>query len=113
VLPTIAAVCAWASLRQDLFGAVVDVRSLAELATPLVRLAGRLLGEVVGATEITVVPSVSITHPNRVQLGREPLALAGDESAVLSAIVPGPVDVANELAAHAVHALESDRSNFA
>jgi hypothetical protein len=118
-------VCAWATLRRDFFGAVIDEPALVHLATPLVGLAGRFLGEVAGTTEITVVPSVAMTHPERVQVGRpsivgtrsastmpmtdrDALSLAGDESAVLSAVVPGAADVARELAAQAIHALESD-----
>jgi hypothetical protein len=122
-------VCAWASLQRDIFGSVVDVPTLAELATPLLGLAGRLLGEVAGTTDMTVVPSVAITQPGHVLVGRptlvgsrnsstmsvtgpQALDLVGDESAVLSAIVPGAAEVAREVAAQVVHALEADRPSI-
>jgi hypothetical protein len=93
-------VCAWATLRRDNLGAVVDAASLAEAATPLVLLAGRALGEFLGETSTAVVPSVAVTGATTVNVGRtevvgnrssstmamrgpSTIALPGDESAVL------------------------------
>lgn len=107
-------VCAWASLHRDTFGAVVNAASLSELATPLVTLAGRVLGEVAGDTSMAVVPSVAITGAGSVSIGdprvvgtrsssqismRGPsvITLPGDESAVLSAVISGARDVGVEL----------------
>jgi Domain of unknown function (DUF4062) len=50
-------VCAWASLRRDHFGSVVDASCLAETAAPLVFLAGRLLEEIVGDTSVRSCPA--------------------------------------------------------
>jgi len=117
-------VCAWATLRRDNFGAVVDALSLAEAATHLVVLAGRTLGELLGETSIPVVPSVAVTGATTVNVGRpdvdgnrssstmarrglSTIALPGDESAVLSAVVTGAPDVAAELGARAEHALRN------
>lgn len=117
-------VCAWASLRRDHFGAVVDAGSLAEAAAPLVVLAGRVLGEVVSDTSVEVVPSVAVTGARGVSLGRPDvvgnrsastmamtgvsvIVLPGDESATLSAVVSGARDVGAELGARAEHALRN------
>lgn len=117
-------VCAWASLRRDTFGAVVDARSLADAAAPLVVLAGRVLAEVTADTSLAVVPSVAITGAGSVTIGRPEvvgnrngatipmrgpsvIAVPGDESAVLSATVSASQDVAVELAARLAHALNN------
>jgi hypothetical protein len=115
-------VCAWASLPRDMFGAVVNAASLSELATPLVTLAGRVLGEMAGDTSMAVVPSVAITGAGSVSIGdprvvggrsssqismRGPsvITLPGDESAVLSAVISGARDVGVELGTRVEHAL--------
>jgi hypothetical protein len=112
------------SLRRDHFGAVVNATSLTDAAMPLVVLAGRALGEVIGDTSVAVVPSVAITGAGSVSVGNPEvvgtrngatipmrgssvIALAGDESAILSAIVSGARDVAAELAARVEHALQT------
>lgn len=117
-------ICAWAGIRRDTFGAVVDGRSLTAAIVPLVALAGRTLGEVVGDTEVAVVPSVAVPGARSVTLGRPEvvgnrsgatmpmsgpttLTLPGDESAVLNAAVTGATDVGAELAARIVHALQA------
>jgi hypothetical protein len=117
-------VCAWASLMHDHFGAVVDTRSLVEALAPLVTVAGRASGEVAGVTDFGVVPSVALVGAQRVNLGRseivgnrnratmamtgaDVLTLPGDESALLQAVVTGVRDVASDLAARVVHALET------
>lgn len=117
-------VCAWMSLRRDSYGAIVNARSLADDAMPLIAVAGRVLGEVLGETSLSVVPSVAITGAGGVTVGQPEgignrsgatipmhgasvIMLPGDESAVLSAIVSGARDVAAELGARAEHALNS------
>lgn len=117
-------VCAWASLPRDNFGAVVDARSLAEAASPLVVLAGRVLAEVAGDTSLAVVPSVAITGAGSVTVGRPEvvgnrrgatlpmsgpsvIGVPGDESAVLSTVVSASQDVGRELAARVEHALNN------
>jgi hypothetical protein len=117
-------VCGWASLRRDHFGAVVDSRSLVEVLAPLVSVAGRALGEAAGAADFEVVPSVALVGAQRVNLGRsevignrnratmaltgaDTLTLPGDESAALGAVVAGTRDVATDLAARVLHALET------
>jgi hypothetical protein len=117
-------VCAWASLHRDMFGAVVNAASLSELATPLVTLAGRVLGEVAGDTSMAVVPSVAITGAGSVSIGdprvvgtrsssqismRGPsvITLPGDESAALSAVISGARDVGVELGTRVEHALRA------
>jgi hypothetical protein len=117
-------VCAWATLRRDNFGAVVDAPSLAEAATPLVVLAGRALSELLGETSTAVVPSVAVTGATTVNIGRpevighrtsstmamrdpSTMAVPGDESAVLSAVVTGAPDVAAELGLRAEFALRN------
>lgn len=115
-------VCAWASLPRDMFGAVVNAASLCELATPLVALAGRVLGEIAGDSSMPVVPSVAITGAGGVSIG-DPrivgtrnssqismqgpsvITLPGDESAVLSAVISGARDVGVELGTRVEHAL--------
>jgi hypothetical protein len=115
-------VCAWATLRRDHFGAVLDEQSLAEVAVPLVVLAGRTLGDVLGDSSAVVVPSVAVTGARSVNLGRPEvvgnrssstmaisgpsvIVLPGAESALLSAVVTGASDVAAELGAQVEHAL--------
>ncbi|MGO9583457.1 MAG: DUF4062 domain-containing protein [Acidimicrobiales bacterium] len=117
-------VCAWMSLRRDHFGAVVNATSLTDDSMPLVVLAGRALGEVISDTSVAVVPSVAISGAGSVSIGNPEvvgtrngatipmrgssvIALAGDESAILSAIVSGARDVAAELAARVEHALRT------
>jgi hypothetical protein len=117
-------VCAWASLVHDHFGAVVDTPSLVEVLAPLVAIAGRASGEVAGVTDFGVVPSVALVGAQRVNLGRSEIVgnrnratmamtgadvftLPGDESALLQAVVTGARDVASDLAARVVHALET------
>ena len=115
-------VCAWTSLPRDMFGAVVNAASLSELATPLVILADRILGEMSGDTSMTVVPSIAITGAGTISIGdpgvvrtrssaqipmRSPrvVTLPGDETANLSAIVSGARDVGLELGTRAEQAL--------
>jgi hypothetical protein len=79
---------------------------------------------VIGDTSVAVVPSVAITGAGSVSVGNPEvvgtrngatipmrgssvIALAGDESAILSAIVSGARDVAAELAARVEHALQT------
>lgn len=117
-------VCAWMSFRRDHFGAIVNATSLTDAAMPLVVLAGRALGEVIGDTSVAVVPSVAITGAGSVSIGNPDvvgtrngatipmrgssvIALAGDESVILAAIVSGARDVATDLAARAEHALRT------
>ena len=114
-------VCAWASLRRDHFGSVVDASCLAETAAPLVFLAGHLL---VGDTSVAVVPSVAVTGARGVMLGPPDLvgnrtgatmAMTGasvivlprNESAILSAVVSSSGDVGAGLAARAKHPLRN------
>lgn len=117
-------VCAWASLPRDMFGALVNAGSLSELATPLVNLAGRVLGEVAGDISMAVVPSIAITGAASVSIG-DPrvvgtrsssqmsmqgpsvITLPGDESAVLSAVISGARDVGVELGTRVEHALRA------
>lgn len=115
-------VCAWVSLPRDMFGAVVNAALLSELATRLVTLAGRVLGEMAGDTSMAVVSSVAITGAGSVSIGdprvvgtrsssqvsmRGPsvITLPGDESAILSAVISGARDVGVELASRVEHAL--------
>ncbi len=63
-------VCAWMSLRRDSYGAIVNARSLADDAMPLIAVAGRVLGEVLGETSLSVVPSVAITGAGGVTVGQ-------------------------------------------
>jgi hypothetical protein len=119
--------CAWCTLRRDSFGALVDERSMMEVITPLVLVAGHALAGVLRTTEVGVVPSVAITGAQRVTVGRPEtvgqrsratmpmsgssvVTLPGDESAVLAAVVQGSRDVASELAARAVSALARQQS---
>lgn len=117
-------VCTWMSLPRDNFGAIVSSASLTDATTPLVTLAGRVLAEIAGDTSIPVVPSLAITGAGSVSLGdprvvgtrsaatlpmRGPsvIALPGDESAALSAVLLGARDVGVELASRAELALRA------
>jgi hypothetical protein len=117
-------VCAWASLPRDMLGAVVNAASLNELATLLVTLAGRVLGEVAVDTSMAVVPSVALTGAASVSIGdprvvgtrsssqiamRGPsvITLPGDECAVLSTVISGARDVGVELATTIEQALRA------
>jgi hypothetical protein len=112
------------SLPRDNFGAIVSSASLTDATTPLVTLAGRVLAEIAGDTSIPVVPSLAITGAGSVSLGdprvvgtrsaatlpmRGPsvIALPGDESAALSAVLLGARDVGVELASRAELALRA------
>ncbi|MGP0109163.1 MAG: hypothetical protein ACLPR9_09945 [Acidimicrobiales bacterium] len=117
-------VCAWVSLRRDHFGAVVDAKSLIGTITPLVLLAAQTIGEIAGDTGLVMVPSIAVTGARSVSLGQpdmvghrssstisttgpSTLTLPGDESAILSAVVTGAADVAADLAARVVNALQT------
>jgi len=117
-------VCAWSSLPRDMFGAIVNAVSLSEVTTPLVELAGRILGDMSGETSVAVVASIAITGAGSVSIGdpravgtrsqaqiatRGPsvLTLPGDESAILSNVVSGARDVGVELGSRAEQALRA------